>query len=47
MTKPLPSQNKIFNRSALKPIYTSGLFKQMVWIYWKTFHLTILLNTDR
>ncbi len=31
----------------LQPVYTPGIIKQMVWLCWKMFHLTILLNTDR
>ena len=31
----------------LQSIYTTDLIKQMVWLCWKTLHLTILLNMDR
>lgn len=28
----------------LQPIYATILIKQMVWLCWKTLHLTILIN---
>ena len=42
-----PSPATRWSLKNLKPDYTPGIIKQMVWLCWSTLHLTILLNPDR